>query len=52
MTLPFDFDIFWPLASRISACTCTSRNGTSPMKYRPNIIMRETQKVMMSKLVI
>ena len=51
MTLPLDLDIFWPSASRIRPCRYTSRNGTSPMNFRPNIIMRATQKKMMSKPV-
>ena len=51
MTLPFDFDIFWPSWSRIRPWMYTSRNGTSPVKCRPSMIMRATQKKMMSKPV-
>jgi hypothetical protein len=47
-TLPFDFDIFWPSASRTIACRYTSRNGTSFMKWIPSIAMRATQKKRMS----
>ena len=50
-TLPLDLDIFCPSESRIRPCTYTSRNGTSPMKCRPSMIMRATQKKMMSKPV-
>ncbi len=52
--LPRDFDIFLPLASRTRPCRATSRNGTasagarSRMAYRPNIIIRTTQKNRMS----
>ena len=48
MTLPFILDIFSPFSSRTMACRNTVRNGTSPMKWRPIIIMRATQKKMMS----
>ena len=47
-TLPFDFDIFWPSASRTIACRYTSRNGTSFMKWIPSIAIRATQKNRMS----
>ena len=49
--LPFDFDILLPSASRTSPWMYTSRNGTSPMNFSPNMIMRATQKKMMSKPV-
>ena len=51
MTLPFDFDIFCPRSSRTSAWMYTVGNGTSFIKCRPIIIMRATQKKMMSKPV-
>ena len=51
MTLPFDFDILSPDSSRIRPVMYTSRNGTSPMNLRPIIIIRATQKKMMSKPV-
>ena len=52
MTLPLDFDIFCPLLvahQRVDV----DRRGTAPrcMKCRPIIIMRATQKKMMSKPV-
>ena len=49
--LPLVFDIFSPCSSRMSPVMYTSRNGTSPMNFRPIIIMRATQKKMMSKPV-
>ncbi len=48
MTLPFIFDIFSPFSSLTIGCRYTVRNGTFPMKWRPAIIMRATQKKMMS----
>ena len=51
MMLPFDFDIFWPCSSRIRPVMYTSRNGTSPANSRPIMIIRATQKKMMSKPV-
>ena len=48
MTLPFTFDIFSPFSSATMACRYTVRNGTFPMKCRPIIIMRATQKKRMS----
>ena len=51
MTLPFDLDIFWPRSSRTRPWMHTVRNGTSPMKCRPIIIIRATQKKMMSNPV-
>ena len=49
--LPLDFDIFWPRSSRTRPWMYTVRNGTSPMKWMPCIIIRATQKKMMSKPV-
>ena len=46
--LPFDFDIFSPSASRTMALMYTWRNGTLPVKWRVAMIMRATQKKMMS----
>ncbi len=48
ITFPFVFDIFWPFSSRTIGCRYTVRKGTSPMKWRPIIIIRATQKKMMS----
>jgi hypothetical protein len=49
MTLPRDLDIFLPRSSRTSPCNSTTRNGTAPsMAYRPNSIIRMTQKNKMS----
>jgi hypothetical protein len=52
--LPRDLDILRPWASRIRPCRKTWRNGTasagswSRIAYRPNIIIRATQKNRMS----
>ena len=51
MMLPFDFDILSPCSSRMSPVMYTSRNGTSPVNFSPIMIMRATQKKMMSKPV-
>ncbi len=51
MMLPLDFDILSPFSSRMRPVMYTSRNGTSPMNLRPSMIMRATQKKMMSKPV-
>ncbi len=51
MTLPLDLLIFWPFSSRTRALMNTLSKGTSPMKCRPIIIIRATQKKMMSKPV-
>ena len=51
MTLPFDFDIFCPDASRTSACMYTSLKGGTPIIFMPIIIMRATQKNRMSNAV-
>jgi len=48
MTFPLVFDIFSPFSSRTIAWRYTVRKGTSPMKCSPIIIMRATQKKMMS----
>src|SRR6516162_8098583 len=51
---PRDLDIFWPNWSRTRPCRTTTRNGTasagaaSRIAYRPNIIIRATQKNRMS----
>jgi hypothetical protein len=51
-TLPLDLLILAPLASRTRPWITTWRNGTSPsMKCSPIIIIRATQKKMMSKPV-
>ena len=52
--LPRDLDIFLPYWSRTRPCSTTVRNGTascggrSRIAYRPNIIIRATQKNRMS----
>ena len=51
MVLPFDFDIFCPSASRTMALMYTSRKGTLPVKCSVIMIIRATQKKMMSKPV-
>ncbi len=51
MTLPLVFDIFSPFSSRTMAWRKTVRKGTSPMKCRPSMAMRATQKKRMSKPV-
>ena len=51
MTLPFVFDIFLPFSSVTVEVRYTVRNGTFFMKCRPIIIMRATQKKMMSGAV-
>ena len=51
MTLPRVFDIFSPFSSRTIACSRTVRKGTRPMKCRPSIAIRATQKKRMSKPV-
>ncbi len=48
MPLPFTLDIFSPFSSTTIGVRYTVRNGTLPMKCRPIIIMRATQKKMMS----
>ena len=48
-TLPKDFDIFLPCSSRTSPVSAMVWNGAAPsIAYRPNIIIRATQKKMMS----
>ena len=47
-TLPFVFDIFWPSGSRIRPDRYTLWKGTSSVSVRPSIIIRATQKKMMS----
>ena len=43
-TLPSDFDIFRPCGSRTSPLITTSRNGTSPVRNIPLMIIRATQR--------
>ncbi len=43
--------IFWPFSSRIRPLISTSRKGTALPKWMPIMIMRATQKKMMSKPV-
>ena len=50
-TLPFDLLIFWPRSSRTSPVMYTVWNGTSPANFRPSMIIRATQKKMMSNPV-
>ena len=51
MTLPFDLLIFAPFSSRTSPWMTTWRKGTWPVKCSPIIIIRATQKKMMSGAV-
>ncbi len=51
MTLPLDFDIFFPSASRTRALMKMRLKGGASRKWIPCIIMRATQKKMMSKPV-
>ncbi len=51
ITFPRVLDIFSPFSSRTIAWRKTVLNGTSSMKCRPIIIIRATQKKMMSKPV-
>jgi hypothetical protein len=51
MPLPSDFDIFTCLVSRTVPCRYTVWNGTRPMKCRPAMIIRATQKKMISGAV-
>ncbi len=48
ITLPSDFDIFLPSWSRTMPWIYTSLNGTLPVKWVVIIIMRATQKKMIS----
>ena len=49
--LPRLLDILRPWLSRTVPCRYTRRNGTSPMNSSPAMIMRETQKKMISGAV-
>ncbi|MND03524.1 hypothetical protein D3C83_233840 [compost metagenome] len=49
--MPFDFDIFCPSLSRTRPVTYTSLKGTRPVKWSVIMIIRATQKKMMSKPV-
>ena len=51
-SFPLVFDILSPFSSRTSPLMKTVRKGTSPAKRMPSMIMRATQKKMMSKPVI
>ena len=46
--MPRDLDIFLPCASRTMPWMTMFLNGGTPMKWMPAIIMRATQKKMMS----
>ena len=48
MTLPFTLLILSPVSSTMRPESSTRRNGTRPVKCRPIIIMRATQKNRMS----
>ena len=48
MTLPVDFDILRPFSSRTRPVMWTCRKGTASLKRRPSIIIRATQKKMIS----
>ena len=47
-TSPFVLDIFLPSGSRISPDRYTVRKGSLPVRWSPSIIIRATQKKMMS----
>ena len=49
---PFVFDIRWPCLSVIVPVTYTSWNASAPMNFSPVIIIRDTQRKMMSRAVI
>ena len=51
MPLPSDLLILRPFSSRTSAWMKMSWNGTSSMNSSPIMIIRDTQKKMMSKPV-
>ncbi len=51
MTLPLDLDIFCPRSSRTRPLMTTRLNGTWSWNSSPIIIIRATQKKMMSKPV-
>ncbi len=46
--LPRDLDIFRPSSSRTRPWMSTVLKGVSPISSTPQVIIRETQKVMMS----
>ena len=52
ITLPIVFDIFRPCSSRTRPLRNTCENGAFPVKRRPIMIMRATQKKRMSKPVM
>ena len=49
--LPIDLDIFLPCSSSTRAWIYISLKGTSSMKCKPNIIIRATQKKIISNAV-
>ena len=51
MPLPRDLDILRPCLSRTRVVMQTSRKGALPVNSRPAMIIRATQKKMMSKPV-
>ncbi len=51
MVLPLDLLIFVPSSARTMEWTFTRSNGTSPMKWRPFMIMRATHRYMISRAV-
>ena len=50
-TLPLDLDIFWFSESRTSPCIYTCLKGTCPVNLRLIMIIRATQKKIISKPV-
>jgi hypothetical protein len=51
MPLPSDFDILIPFVSRAVPCRYTVWKGASPMNAYPDMIIRATQKKMISGAV-
>ena len=51
MPVPSDFDIRRPSGAWMIGCTLTSENGMSSVSSRPNMIIRATQRKMMSRPV-
>ena len=51
MPVPSDFDIRRPSGAWMIGWTLTSENGMSPVNSSPNMIIRATQRKMMSRPV-
>jgi len=52
ITLPFDLLIRWPSAVWMTQWMATSAKGTWPMNSRPVMIIRLTQRLMISRAVL